>query len=475
MSLDLERIVDAAADRLRTASTVAEACHEVAHILGRHGRVMVAVLLRVRDRLRCVAATGSWHVFSSLPFDTGVIGRAYRTDRTQIVTEPGRDPDYFPLAPDVAVEICAPIRARSGLIGVLNLEWTSPVELELWRKAAERIAACLGERIDELGGPPTESDSEKLLRHAVTLTNASSEGDLVAATLDAARDVSGLDAAVLVLTTAGGRPAIDQPTPAGKDLESRIGAELRAQPEPQLAQLVSLAHRQGTSYTLGEVGHAALPGYDVLVRAGARTVITVPFGPAAGGGVLLVADLRLLRPDPTTVNLMEMLAAQAWACLDRLRTLAQLHRQAISDPLTGLRHHGQFGQRIATAMPGRTALLVIDVDEFKSVNDTYGHEAGDRVLVRLARTMEASLRHGDELYRVGGDEFVAVVEVTRPEEALGIAQRLAAAVRRTGQTISVGVALRRDGETPKQTLRRADIALYEVKRQGRDSVRLASP
>ena len=171
---------------------------------------------------------------------------------------------------------------------------------------------------------------------------------------------------------------------------------------------------------------------------------------------------------------MELLAGQAWTSLDRLRTLARLREQASSDPLTGLRHTGPFGQRIAAATPGRTALLAIDVDGFKTVNDTYGHQAGDRVLVGLARALEGALRQGDELYRIGGDEFVAVIEVSRPEEAVRIAERLTEAARRIGRTISVGVALPRPGESPDRTLHRADQALYAVKRQGRDGVRLSA-
>lgn len=470
--LDQDRLLDDATSRLAAATTATEACHAAARVLGRHTTAMVAILLRVHDRLRCVAATGSWRVFSSLPFGTGIIGRAYAMDRTEVITDVERDPDYFPLAPDVEVEICAPIRDSSGPIGVLNLEWTTPVDLDRWRSVAEQLAAMIGERIGKLGGPPPESHSEKLLRHSVALTNASSEQELTAATLDAARDVSGLAAAVLVLTEAGD-PLLDEPAAVPSELEARIRTRLAGVAGSRLAELVSLTHRQGASYTLGEVGHAVLSGYDVLVEAGARTVVAVPLGPAAAGGVLLVADERLLRPDPTMVNLMEMIAAQAWACLERLRSLAQLRQQAISDPLTGLRHHRSFGERISAATPGRTALLAIDVDDFKRINDTYGHEAGDRVLVQLARTLESALRQGDELYRVGGDEFVAVVEVARAEEAVRIAERLAAAVRRNGQTISVGVALQRGGESAKETLRRADTALYQVKRRGRDGVQLA--
>ncbi|EEP72151.1 diguanylate cyclase with GAF sensor [Micromonospora sp. ATCC 39149] len=280
-----------------------------------------------------------------------------------------------------------------------------------------------------------------------------------------------------------GRAAADRRAepPAGRaaparrgELEFRIRAELAEAGAPALHRMVARAHRHGSGYTLGEQGHPPTEEYRPLADAGVRTLVAVPVGPPDGGGVLLVADERLLRPDPTTVNLMELLAGQAWTCLDRLRTLARLREQASSDPLTGLGHTGPFGQRIARATPGRTALLAIDVDGFKAVNDTYGHQAGDRLLVGLARALEAALRQGDELYRIGGDEFVAVIEVNRPEEAIRIGERLAEAARVTGRTISVGVALPRPGESPEQTLRRADQALYVVKRQGRDGVRLAA-
>jgi diguanylate cyclase (GGDEF)-like protein len=188
---------------------------------------------------------------------------------------------------------------------------------------------------------------------------------------------------------------------------------------------------------------------------------------------MLAVDGRRVRPDPMIVNLMELLATQAWTCLDRLRGLAQLHKRAMSDPLTGLRHQGSFNERIAVAVPGRTALLAVDIDQFKNINDTYGHQAGDEVLVTVAHALLRALRQGDDLYRLGGDEFVAVLDVARSEEAVRVAERLTAAARAIGRTVSVGVALQQGDESPDATLRRADAALYAVKRDGRDGVQLA--
>ncbi|GAA2714857.1 diguanylate cyclase [Micromonospora olivasterospora] len=472
--MDHNRVIRDVTVRLPMASTAAEACQWTVTALARYAPATITVLLQVADRLRCVAATGAWQVFSTVPPKTGIVGRVYASGAGATVPDVAEDPDYLPVRPDVTSEVCVPVLDPAGRpLGVLDLQWSGPVELGPWRETAERVAAHLGARIMALGGPPAESRSEKLLRHAAALTAAPTAADLSTAAIRAAREVSTLGAAVLVLADGSG-PRLSEPADSPGELESRIRAALTEAGGPALGLMISRAHRHGAGYTLGEAGHPPTEEYRPLADAGGRTLVAVPVGPPEGGGVLLVADERLLRPDPTTVNLMELLAGQAWTCLDRLSTLARLREQASSDPLTGLRHTGAFEQRIARATPGRTALLAIDVDGFKTVNDTYGHQAGDRLLVGLARALEAALRQGDELYRTGGDEFVAVIEVNRPEEAVRIAERLTEAARRTGRTISVGIALPRSGELPKQTLQRADQALYAAKRQGRDAVRLSA-
>ncbi|MER7166348.1 diguanylate cyclase [Micromonospora sp. NPDC000207] len=472
--MDHHRVIRDVTVRLPMASTAVEACQWTVAALARYAPATICVLLQVHDRLRCIAATGSWQVFSTVAPKAGIVGRVYATGVGSTVPHVTEDPDYLPVRPDVTAQVCVPVLDPAGRpIGVLDLQWSDPVELDQWRETAERVANRLGARIVALGGPPAESRSEKLLRHAAAMTTAATERELLTIAIRAARDVSTLCAAVLVLDDDRGGPRLGSPTGTPGELERRVRAELTEATGGTLGRMVARAHRHGSAYTLGEAGHPPTVDYAPLARAGVRTLIVVPVGPPDDGGVLLVADERLLSPDPTTVNLMELLAGQAWTCLDRLRTLAQLSEQASSDPLTGLRHTGPFGQRIAAATPGRTALLAIDVDGFKSVNDTYGHQAGDRLLVGLARALQGALRQGDELFRVGGDEFVAVIEVNRPAEAVRIGERLAEAARRTGQTISVGVALAEPRETPEATLRRADQALYAVKRNGRNAVRLS--
>jgi len=119
-------------------------------------------------------------------------------------------------------------------------------------------------------------------------------------------------------------------------------------------------------------------------------------------------------------------------------------------------------------------LLVIDVDNFKQVNDAFGHARGDKLLVDVATAMRESLRLGDELFRVGGDEFVAVLDVPDDAEAVRVADRLVAAARGTGSAVSVGVALRRSGEPAESTLRRADLAMYAAKQDAHATVWLSA-
>jgi diguanylate cyclase (GGDEF)-like protein len=466
----LEHVVTDVADALKRASTVSSACQLGLDALAAHTDAMTAVVLCLHDHLRCVAASGSWQIFSTVAPGAGIVGRAYKANATVVVTDVTSDPDYISLGPPVEIDISAPIPGASGRpIGAFNAEFTKPVDADEWRTTIEAIAVHVGHRIDELGGPPAESTNEKLVRHGLNMTNAATETDLAAYSLRAAREVSGLDTPVLVLATDDDYEIIiDQANP------TPLALRIAERPIPELVELIRRSHRSGASYSLGDPADYNASGFELLTSLGVRTLITVPVGRHSPlGGILLIADERAARPNPETVALLGLLAAQAWSSRERIQMLAHLHERALSDPLTGLRHQGSFGERLAGATPGHTAVFAIDIDGFKAINDTYGHQAGDRALVALAQALSTALRAQDELYRIGGDEFAAIVEVQRSDEALGVAERLVVAARAVGHTISVGVAIRRNGELAEETLRRADSALYLAKRGGRDGVRLS--
>ncbi|WP_295951996.1 GGDEF domain-containing protein [Rhodoferax sp.] len=199
--------------------------------------------------------------------------------------------------------------------------------------------------------------------------------------------------------------------------------------------------------------------------------------------------ISLLVPLPMTL-------ITGWAIFSLIVALEQArhvaHVQSITDSLTGLanrRHFVQTAQRaVDLALRHRLplALLILDIDHFKRVNDTHGHDAGDKVLVEVARRCAQYLRTTDLLARWGGEEFVVLLPNTPLEHARQLAERMREAVAFSAQlyapsdavrvTISVGAAGMAEGEpmTLDALVQAADHALYDAKRAGRNQVSLAT-
>ncbi|MCI0581972.1 MAG: EAL domain-containing protein [Chloroflexi bacterium] len=174
-------------------------------------------------------------------------------------------------------------------------------------------------------------------------------------------------------------------------------------------------------------------------------------------------------------ELTKLFAAQAAIALRNAETHGEVKVQAEHDALTGLRNHGSFqrelGEAIEDAGDGRFALLMMDLDRFKTYNDTLGHPAGDLLLARVARAIEASIRAGDRAYRYGGDEFAVILNDSPRAGAEEVGERIRAAVEalRPGPSapetsISVGLAsFPEDGATKDALVETADSALYLAK------------
>ena len=170
--------------------------------------------------------------------------------------------------------------------------------------------------------------------------------------------------------------------------------------------------------------------------------------------------------------------------LARLRIEQQMRYEALHDPLTGLANRTLLRDRlehaVARSARGEAAagVLFIDLDEFKRVNDLYGHAAGDTVLAELGRRLRHAVRPADTVARLGGDEFVVVCEEVDEETALALGRRLDEAIRRPvpvagGEhllTASIGIAL--GGGDPESMLAAADAAVYQAKAAGRGRVEL---
>jgi diguanylate cyclase (GGDEF)-like protein/PAS domain S-box-containing protein len=251
-----------------------------------------------------------------------------------------------------------------------------------------------------------------------------------------------------------------------------------------------------------------LDGYDEAFRAAAEgaglvTVWAAPIPAPAASGAGFSSCLVVGRIDPWTVTLNErinvdMVVRHASLVFERDFYLETLNRAATIDPLTGLANRGHLLDPPMRRRAGDDdaaseerlpdAVLYVDLDGFKEVNDDFGHQAGDVALQEVAVRLRQACRRGDELGRVGGDEFVLLLrEVDDPEVPIAMAERIIDVVGdpievdgpsgrslvRLGASVGIVRASDHHARTIDELVAAADGALYEAKRSGRNCWRLA--
>lgn len=211
------------------------------------------------------------------------------------------------------------------------------------------------------------------------------------------------------------------------------------------------------------------------------------------GQLLLVGPTARSHQFDHVCEVLEAICGQIALAMAHLRQQEETRRMATLDPLTGLFNRRHFGERLqaefdrALRYGHSLALVMLDLDRFKAVNDTHGHGGGDRVLVEVGALLSRALRTSDLAVRYGGEEFCLLLPETSGQEALRVAERLRAALsggcfraddgRGMGPiTASFGVAEQGpEDREPHRLLERADGALYRAKREGRDRVCMAEP
>lgn len=195
-------------------------------------------------------------------------------------------------------------------------------------------------------------------------------------------------------------------------------------------------------------------------------------------GVLHVTVDRADRLTPVTVERLRMLAGQAGHGIGTRRSFDRTQVQASTDPLTGLLNRRSLEDRAGTLLADvvRYAVVLIDLDEFKQLNDVHGHETGDRAIRTVGTVLKQAVRAGDLAGRYGGDEFVLVLPGAGEEEASVVAERvreaLASAPKGPGPALaaSLGVSAVEQGVPLADAIRLADHALLAAKRAGRNRV-----
>ena len=297
--------------------------------------------------------------------------------------------------------------------------------------------------------------------------------------LSSAREIVRAETASLLL-----RPI----EPGGPGLRTRIGpGDLREVMEP-----VDLDPARSLDGRLAAIGEATLLGHPItdpgLAGLDAHEAMVVPLAGRDGtAGVLVVTNrvggITSFHADE--LQLLQTLGYHTGIALENLRLVSSLRDQALHDDLTGLANRTllleRTGQALARARrTGRPcAILLLDLDGFKTVNDSLGHAAGDELLITVSRHIGAVLRASDTAGRLGGDEFAMLLDdLDDPAAALVTAHRLLAAlsvpVTMEGREIvpagSVGAAVWTGQGDPEELLRDADAAMYAAKRAGKGTV-----
>jgi diguanylate cyclase (GGDEF)-like protein len=247
--------------------------------------------------------------------------------------------------------------------------------------------------------------------------------------------------------------------------------------------------QNGTSIIVGNALLDPRASMEMRSSGTARSVIATPLlheGHVIG--VLALSKLGVNQFDENALRLLEIIGAQTAIALDRCRLYEELRTQAVTDELTGLFNRRWFDTRLIEERSRSIrnhhplAALMMDIDDFKGINDTHGHACGDEVLRGLGKLIRSEVRAEDIVARYGGEEFCLLLPEVHVDGAAAVADRLrgliAASTFVDGQAVainvSIGIALLEPGDRAAEIVSRADRAMYEAKRSGGNNVCVAA-
>jgi diguanylate cyclase (GGDEF)-like protein len=296
--------------------------------------------------------------------------------------------------------------------------------------------------------------------------------ELLDRVLDAALEVPGFDAAMVTLDEAGGQTTMTTrgmtPEEAAHPPSSGAGGALPPGP-------ITVSYRYG----------AADAADTQLIRGG----LFVPLVSREGstlGSLALFWRTPGYEPTPQRVGAVEQIAMTCIPAIENARRYREARQMAETDALTGFFNQRYFHETLrrealrAQRYDRRLALLILDLDDFKTVNDRIGHLAGDAVLAQVAERLRNEIRSVDVGCRIGGDEFAVVMPESTTEDASQLFQRMHEAVSTMSTPgggkvrISAGIAELHHGETAAGLFERADSALYRAKELGKDRASVAT-
>lgn len=385
------------------------------------------------------------------------------------------------------------LRARGGeLLAILSLD--DPTDGRLPSEATLAEAAlllhhagtALEGRLAEVQAGRAHEEATALAAIASSLESGLDERELLTRAAQGVCSACGYGSAVVSILSADGE-AMEKVAAVGEEVQSLIGIRQPARLYRDLMRtgaLLSSSHLLAGDEVVaagGQVLHRS--AHHGRGRRGWRDHhLVVPMDLAGGPllGILEVDDpVDRMIPSLDRLRLLEAFAQQMALVLDASRRLAEAREAAAVDPLTKLPNRSRIFDRIDEALAdgeSATAVLFLDIDGLKAVNDRYGHEAGDQLLVAVSRRLRLLVRSGDTVGHLSGDEFVVVCPGMDGAALTSLAARTLASIESPFEvggeaitvTASIGLAVARPGVTAEALLRSADGAMYRAKAAGRN-------
>lgn len=477
---------------LATGGPTAELLDRVLGVLvNRFGYAHVAIYLVDGDVLKLGAQRGYVSPMPQFDGSAGVVGRVMRSRQLAFVADVRTDADYLPVDPAVRSEICAPLDVDGQFLGILNVEATKSLDRtdrDLVATLAGRMASAVALGRDRQALAERAGFFRRLHDFGETI-NASLALDRLADRLTGAVAgvVSANMVAVTVLDRSSGRYLVRAATDAAPEL---LGREIK--PGEGLA---GRAIRDRGLVVDEQFGPQSYPAVYRSDRPHAACSVGVGV-PLIRDGVV-VGALTIGRYDatalfrPIELEVLGLIASQAALALANAFLHAEVEELAIRDPLTGLYNRRYFEEafeqllaarrRSAPAQRRPLVAIMFDLDHFGRFNKQHGHQVGDLVLREVAQVLGERFRKSDIVARMGGEEFVAVLDSTTLDDGVRIAndvrQAISSRILRAddGEALSIRVSagcaqLDEADPSREQILRTADVALFMAKRAGRDQV-----
>ena len=321
------------------------------------------------------------------------------------------------------------------------------------------LESCMAHQRAEQG------DLEVILATGEALHQCTEPSAAALVLLEAGSGLLGCDGALVVLADAGSPSTFRGAAVVGVELDATaVVVDTRHQDTG-----VAAAVRAGRPVFVSDAERSPVPASAWITFFGITSVLYVPIlGPdaAALGVQIYWWGRKVPAPSARSLRGLDVLTRYAGQSLHRLRAMAQLNEAASTDALTGLPNRRTLNVALDQLEVG-SGIVMCDLDFFKAFNDRHGHDAGDRLLVSFAAVLQEHIRTGDTACRFGGEEFAIVTGTS----ALAVVERVRSAWSAVSDvTFSAGVAVRDEGEAPTVTLARADRALYQAKRTGRNRI-----